>query len=960
MRTFLEEVSDHVLEKYPDGTGDLCIVTPNRRAGLFFRKYFASRIKTPMWSPEILSIEDFINRISGCTICEKPGLLFEFYTVYRQIEKEAADDIDKFFAWAPALIRDFDDIDNALAQPKALFDYLKNIRYIDTWNPDGSALTDFQKGYLSFIKKLGTYHSALRDHLTGKKLAWQGLSSRRAAQKIAAGQTSLPWKRIIFTGFNALTQAEEQIIHTLLRKGRAEYITDADPFYENNPGHEAGQFIRKYRKKFQTVEREQGEGFFRNSAKKIRIYGLAKNVNQARLAGNLIKEIPGISDRETTAVVLANENLLIPMLNALPDEAQDINVTMGYPLSKTNMFGFFDTLFQLHLRAFVTGKDKGKKTTYYHKDLHRLFSHSNSGLLWDMDTGIELCTGLLRRMNESNQSYYTFNHLVSLSGDPDRFSKSFSFLDKNWQTDVAGIFPSALALSEQFDLLFREKAGKQGSDIVNTPFFVDFESLYYFARIFRQMEGFLARFPFLASLKTLYRLMKQITAETNLSFSGEPLKGLQVMGMLETRSLDFKNVILLSVNENILPKPRSSYSFIPYEVKKSFGLRLYHEQDAIYAYHFYRLLQRAENICLIYNTQTQDIGSSEKSRYITQLQYEMKEYNPNINIKEEIVSLPPPMNQSSTDISIPKTKDIMAQLDEIAKKGFSPSALARYINCPLQFYFERLARLEESDEVEETLEARTIGNVVHGVMEDLYHDHVGQVLQTAHIEIMAKQLTARLNMRFEKEYRGGNIHAGKNLLLYHLTRRFIENLLKAEKAAIGRAKKTGQKITLLSLEEYLKARLEIQQQGGVNKKVTIAGKADRTDRMGNVVRVIDYKTGKIQNHELSYAEWEIPFSKSDKAKNFQLLCYAWLYYQAHPGENQIEPGIISTRNPAKGLQTMKHPGGEGILQPDDLLAFEEGLKQMIREIMDPSVPFRQTGEGKNCSYCMFSNLCRRF
>ncbi len=960
MRAFLEEVSDHVLENYPDDTGDLCIVTPNRRAGLFFRKYFASRIKAPMWSPEVLSIEDFINSISGYAICEKPGIFFEFYTVYRQIEKESADDIDRFFAWAPALIRDFDDIDNALADPETLFDYLKNIRHIDTWNPDGSELTDFQQGYLSFIKKMGTYHSALHEHLTGKNLAWQGLSSRQAARKIEAGDTSLPWKKILFTGFNALTGAEEQIIHTLLREGHAEYITDADPFYVNNPGHEAGHFIRKYRKKFPAVQREQGEGFFRSGLKKIRIYGLAKNVNQARLAGNLIKEIPSMSNHESTAVVLANEQLLIPMLNALPKEAEDINVTMGYPLSKTNMSGFFDTLFQLHLRAFAPGKNKDKQCAFYHKDLYRLFSHSNSGLLWDMDTGDEQCSGLLQRMNESNQSHYTFGQLVSLSEDPRHFSERFSFLDKNWQTDVKGIFSSVLALSEQFDLLLREKAGKQGRDIVNTPFFADFESLYYFARIFRQMESFLARFPFLASLKTLYRLMRQITAETRLSFSGEPLKGLQVMGMLETRSLDFKNVILLSVNENILPKPKSNYSFIPYEVKKSFGLRLYHEQDAIYAYHFYRLLQRAENICLIYNTQTQDIGSSEKSRYITQLQYEMPQYNPNTDIREEIVSVPPPMNECSAEISIPKTEDVMTQLNEMAKKGFSPSALARYINCPLQFYFERLARIEESDEVEETLEARTIGNIVHGVMEDLYRKHTGQILQTAHIQAMEKQLEEHLKKRFEKEYRGGNIHAGKNLLLYHLTRRFVENLLKAERTAIQRSETTGEQITLLSLEEPLQATLEMRQKNGGMIEVTIAGKADRIDCTAKAVRVIDYKTGKIQSSELSFAGWDLPFTKSEKLKNFQLLCYAWLYHQAHSGVTQIEPGIISTRNPARGLQTMKHPGGKGILKPDDLRAFETRFIQMLGELMDPDMPFRQTGEEKNCSFCMFSHVCRRF
>ncbi len=960
MQSFLEEVTDHILENYPDSTGDLCIVTPNRRAGLFFRKYFGARINTPMWAPEVLSIEDLINKVSECTVCDQLTLLFEFYTVYRELEKERADTIDTFFSWAPTLLRDFDDIDNALAKPEKLYAYLEDIRYIDTWNPDGAELTSFQKDYLGFIKKLHPFHKALGAHMANMNMAWQGFSSRRAASRIASGEAEMPWEKIIFTGFNALTQAEETIIQALLEQGRAEYLTDTDPFYEDDPGHEAGRFIRKYREKFRTDREKHGNGFFRTTTKKIRIFGVAKNASQARLAGNLLQQMPGLNDDESTAVVLANENLLIPMLNALPANTDNINVTMGYPLSKTNMFEFFDTLLKLHLRAITSTTAKKEQPAYYHKDLYRLFSHSNSSLLWDPDQGVELTTDLLKKLSASSQVLWHFDELAALSEDPMRFAQSFSFLKQNWQQHPDDIFPAFIELAGQLDKLFREKAGKQGSDIVNTPLFVDFESLYYFAKTFRQAESYLARFPFLASLKTLYRLMKQSASETRLSFSGEPLKGLQVMGMLETRSLDFKNIILLSANENILPKPKSNYSFISYEVKKTFGLRLYHEQDAIYAYHFYRLLQRSENISLIFNTHAQDLGSNEKSRYITQLQHELEGYNPNISIREEIVSMPPPVDASSHAISIPKTKEIMQHLEEISGKGFSPSALSRYINCPLQFYFERLARLEEAEEVEETMEARTIGTVVHGVLEDLYGGLEGQVLKTEDVDAMKQQLTRVLNQRFGKEYRGGNISTGKNLLLYHLTQRYLENLLKAEKTAIEKADENNQVITLLSLEESLRATLVLDQNGGQAREVIIAGKADRIDRLGDMVRVIDYKTGRIGPYELSYQEWDIPFTNSDKAKNFQLLCYAWLYDQSHPGERKIEPGIISVRYPARGSQTMKYPGGQGALEPDHLAAFEKELKKLIAGILDATLPFSQTKEEKNCRYCAFSTLCRRF
>ncbi len=958
MQSFLEEVSLYILEKYQDITGDLCLVTPNRRAGLFLRKHLATNVRKPIWAPEVLSIEDFINKISGLAISDKMGLLFEFYRVYKGLEKDAADDIDTFFSWAPTLLADFDDIDSAMAERGKLYEFLGDIRYIDTWNPDGSPLTEFQMNYLNFIKKLGLYHEALAAHMTAKGMAWQGLSSRRAADLIEVSEATLPWKKIVFAGFNALTQAEESIIHALLKEGNAEYIPDSDPYYEDDERHEAGHFIRKYRKKFSLPLSDVKPGLYSGMVKKIRLLGIAKNVNQARLAGNLLKHEKDLTAREQTAVVLANEALLIPMLNALPASVNEINVTMGYPIEKTNMFRFFDSLFHLFLHGVIT--DKEGAVSFYHKDLHRVFSHSLAGLLWGTDKGIMLSTALLQKLAESNKSFCTFEELAGMSNQAEVFKSAFGFLQTNWQEITSEIFPALLDLAASFDSLFRERAAAQGLDIIRTPFFADFESLYYFASIFRRLRDFLNEFPFLSDLKTLYRMMRQAAAETRLAFLGEPLQGLQVMGMLETRSLDFKNVLLLSANENILPKPKSVQSFIPFEVKKAFGLRLYLEQDAIFAYHFYRLLQRAENIYLIYNTQSEDIGSSEKSRFLSQLQFELPSYNTQTVMSEDIVSLPPQTGHTEHNIVISKTDDIMARLHQIAKTGFSPSALGRYVNCPLQFYLEKVAGLDESDTVEETMEAATIGSVVHAALEMLYTPYIGKVLKTENIQEMKGRLENSLQQSFKNEYSGGNISSGKNLLLYHLVKRYIENQLKAENEYIRRANENNQFLTVLALESKLKATLNISLPDGTTHDVQIKGLADRIDRMGGVVRVIDYKTGRIGSSELSFREWEEPFMNSDKSKNFQLLCYAWLYHKMHPGESDIEPGIISIRTPAKGSQTMKHPGGKGILEPQHLAEVEKALQQLISEILDFSQDFTQTRDVEKCKYCSFKVLCGRY
>ncbi len=960
MRTFLEEVTGYILEHYTGKTGELCIVTPNRRAGLFFRKYFSAQVTRPIWAPEIMSVEDFINKISGYTICDQLRLLFEFYTVYRQTEKEHADDFDTFFSWAPALLRDFDDIDNALADPDKLFAHLEDIRYIDTWNPDGSELTGFQKDYLAFIKKLRIFHGALADHLTQMNMAWQGLSSRRAANNIETGNATLPWEKIIFTGFNALTQAEETIIKTLLQQGRAEYIIDSDPYYVSNPGHEAGHFIRKYMEQFGLRQRDDTTSLFNSIKKNIHLYGVAKNVNQARLAGNLLKHPAMATSDESTAVVLANEHLLIPMLNALPGDTTNINVTMGYPLSKTNMFGFFDILMKMHMRVTEPGKDNDRQPAWYHKDLYRLFSHSNSSLLWDTGKGGLWTTRMLHLLAVSGQSVYTFDELADLSEDKVHFARTFWFLKQKWQQGAGGIINVFVRITESFDLLFREKAAQQGRDIIHTPFFADFESLFYFAKIFRQTEGFLERYPFLSTLKTFCRLIRQAAAETSLSFTGEPLRGLQVMGMLETRNLDFDNIILLSANENILPKPKSSYSLIPYEVKRAFGLRLYNEQDAIYAYHFYRLLQRAKNITIVYNTQSHDLGSNEKSRFVTQLQYELPRYNQATRITEQIVPIQPSTDQPDGSLTIPKTEEILKRLGEIAHKGFSPSALSKYIHCPLQFYFEKVARIEEAEEVEETMETRTIGNIVHGVLEDLYKDYGGQQLQAKHLDAMWEKRKAAIDHRFGIEYKTGNIRAGKNLLLYHLSGRYVENLLKAERDFINDKENRHQPVILLSVEETFRTNLQTGNERSPSLLINLTGKADRTDRMNNVIRIIDYKTGKVDARELKFIEWDMPLTDSEKVKSFQLLCYAWLYRSTHPGNDLIEPGIVSVRNPSLYLQTLEHPGGREPLSPDHLASFETGLKKLLEEIMDPARPFDQTNDEKNCTYCAFSKLCRRF
>ena len=959
MTPFLEEITSYILDNHGHETGELCLVTPNRRASLFFRKHFARQVRQVMWAPDMLSIEDFINKVSGLNVLDAPSLLFRFYEVYARLEQDKARPIDDFIRWAPVLLTDMDEIDAHVEDPGQVYQALRDIKRVETWNPDGSPLTDFQRNYLAFFEHLEEWHMGLRHDLLQDRQAGQGLSSRQAATLIAGEDFYLPWKKVFFVGFNALNQCEEIIIGTLLKRGQAVFLPDGDPYYVHDPMHEAGLFIRQSCQKL-GVGTPDLRDHFKEGPKRIHLLGIAKQVNQARLAGNILMQRPEISRDEHTAIVLANENLLIPVLNAIPPDTPSVNVTMGYPLAKTNIYGFFDSIWQLWLMAAKTGGHAAPGTThhFYHHDLVRLFSHTGAGLLWDMANGGALASGLVQKMRRANSSFISFNRLCELAGD-DSFRDHYSFLGKDPVSEPARLLRAMSDMVLRLDGLFREKAALAGGDIVQTSYFVDFEALYFLGSLLRRLQGFLESHPFLNDYQTAYQLFKQLGGNMRLSFAGEPLEGLQVMGMLETRSLDFKNIILLSANENILPRPKNNMSFIPFDLRKRFGLHVHSDKDAIYAYHFYRLLQRAGNVYLVYNTQTEDLGSSEKSRFLTQLQMELPAYAAHVTITEDIVALPPPEAAVPHPLSVAKTGAIIDRLKAICQSGLSPSALNAFVSCPMYFYLTRLVRIEETTEVEETIEATTLGTVVHGVLETLYRPFLGKPVGPDDYRHMHEQTGKLTRQQFETHYEGGDIDTGKNLLLFSLAKRYTDNFLREEQKRSETAQAAGQPaLIILGLEERLSGTLEVPS-GDDMLTVRIRGSADRIDKSSAAIRIIDYKTGKLQSNELKFSNWELIGSDSRYGKAFQLLTYAWLYARNKTPEALIEPGIISLRETKKGLQTLRTAENTSRLDATQINRFETALKNTIERILDPATPFERTTNEDNCRYCPFKVFCQR-
>jgi ATP-dependent helicase/nuclease subunit B len=965
MQPFLDKVAEHVLLNHTHGLENVALITPNRRAGLFLKKYFAKRVTAATWAPDVLSMEDFIHRITGISIQEPVALLLHFYQVYCQSEGEKAEPLEDFLKWAPLIIKDFNDIDAHLSDPDKLFENVVDVKRIETWNPDGKPMTDFQKNYVEFFSKFHQWHQSFTKYLLNNHSAYQGLAYRVAAQNISGNnKLIIPWKYIYFTGFNALNDAEEIIIKTLIKNKRAEILWDADKYYLDNRHHEAGMFLRKYNQSWNLSPISFTGDHFNHCEKKIHIYGVAKNVNQARLAANVLKTIPADSLlNHQTAVVLASEDLLLPVLNSIPQNIRQVNITMGYPIKKTNIYALFDSIFLMHITTQRMKSDREKwDTAFYFKDLVRFFGHPAISLLSEQNHFQLSTEDLNKRIFKSKKTFLTSQTLTLLRQKEDGFTQLFAPFLAGFSKEPLLIIPALKKLVRLLENAYARAAENDNSTIDKSPWLIDYESLFTINAVLNKLEGYQQNQVQVTDVRILYMLFQSLCKESKLILSGEPLAGLQIMGMLETRNLDFKNLIILSANEDILPASKSSASLIPYDVKSWFGMHSFKEKDAIFAYHFYRLIQRAENIHIIYNTQSQSIGSSEKSRFITQLQMEMPLWNPKIVISEKIVPLPAANDRKFEEVAVPKTIDILQKIALINEKGFSPSTLRHYIQCPLLFYFRHIAGIEETVVPEEIIQSNTLGTVIHESLEFLYNSQnlEGQQIMADHIQRMIKMTDEVIRKKFEEVYSGGDIHSGKNLLLAKVAAKFVRNFLSCESKYIQELNKSNRKLFYLKSEDQLTATIDVEINGNV-MPVKFRGFADRIDRVDNLIRIIDYKTGHVETRDLKIKDWSEITGSIQYEKPFQLMMYALLYKYHYDYPHEVQPGIFALKKPASGLHTLEIAGkkNEGRIEGSDIGQFKQQLAVLVNEIFDPHRSFLPTTEEKNCLHCNFKSACHR-
>ncbi len=891
---------------------ELCFVLPSKRAGVFLKHELASILKQPIFSPQIFSIEEFVEQLSGLKALPDTELLFRLYKSYKHLtKKEDLEGFETFSKWGQILLQDFNEIDRYLIPQAQIFDYLKAITEIKHWSLDATK-TDLVIRHLKFWNSLKEYYEEYTKDLLDNKTGYQGLIYREAVKNLEIYIENNN-KKHIFVGFNALNTAESQIIQGLLKNDLCDIYWDIDEHFIEDKLHDAGTFTRQHKTQWNYFKTEPFNWITKHysSSKKIDVVGVPKRVGQAKYIGQLLEKLQKRAQKlSSTAVILGEEDLLIPVLNALPEKIEKLNVTMGMPLKVIPLANLFENLFKLH-------KSDSKKL--YHKDVIALISDPAIFKLFN-DTKTNTGTDILNYITKNNTVYIEVNELKKRYKQKEELiNLLFNSWDNNPKT----------ALKNCILLLFKIKESlEDDSDSA-----IQLEYLYRFNTLFNQLITLNTTYSYIDSITILYTLYKELLNTETLDFKGEPLEGLQIMGMLESRVLDFETVIISAVNEGILPSGKTNNSFIPFDVKLENNLPTYKEKDAVYTYHFYRLLQKAKHVYIIYNTEVDALKGGEKSRFITQLEIEKKH---KINYSIATTDIPQHENQLEEII---KTQEVINQLQKYANKGFSPSSLTNYIRNPIDFYYDKILNIKDAEDVEEHIAANTLGSVIHNTLEAFYKPLEGTFLTTSVVEAMKTKIKTTITQHFKNLYKEGDFSNGKNLLIFEIAQRYILNFLNLEIKDL----KNGNTIKIVAIESEETVSITLN---AINTPIKLKGKVDRVDVYNDTLRVVDYKTGKVMQNDVEIINWENITSNYKKySKPFQILCYAYMLYQNKKIALPIEAGIISFKNLNAGFLKFGTKLTSGsrtknqIITNETLDKFETELHKLILEIFNTDINF---------------------
>ena len=915
--TFLDQIAKVIIEDYSNDLSNTVVILPNKRAKIFLIEALKNQIEKNIICPKIISIEDFIQEISAIRSIDSIELVFEFYEVYLKLtDVKNQQSFDLFANWAKMLLQDFNEIDRYLLDSNHVLSYLKDIEDIKKWGIEVENKTKLLENYIDFWKLLPNYYQTLYNHLLKKGIGYQGLIYREAVNKLKSFSKSVPNTKYIFAGFNALNAAEEKIVQSLLESNHAKIYWDIDQTFLNDPYHDAGLFIRRFKDKwihYKSKPFEWVANDFLKDKKNINIIGTPKTIGQAKIVGGIIDELitndPMIS-LDKVAIVLGDENMLIPLLYSLPSSVGALNITMGFSSKNNPAQIVIAKLFKMHTAALSRNS---KNYVFYYKDVLGILTHP---LIEPYSNTSELVKTII----QYNYTFITHQKIMELNPNP---SDLFLLLFGKWEE-------GSLKLLGDISQLLQTIKGNLSND--NEEEKITKAFVFSIFKVINKLISYYSKYDHIDHIDTLHAIYKQVIDLAEVSFEGEPLNGLQIMGVLESRVLDFETVIITSLNEGKLPAGKSQNSFIPYDVKRELDLPTFKEKDAIYTYHFYHLLQRAKNVYLLYNTESEGLDAGEKSRFITQLQVE---YSDKHNLMPAIYNAVIP-EKANQPMVIPKSESVMARLKEIAENGFSPTTLTSYIRNPIQFYFQRILKIREVEEVEENIALNTLGTIIHETLKSMYDPFIVKFISESDILNCIKQIDAEVMKQFKLVYKEGEIKKGRNLLAFEVAKRNVYNFLKVELESIL----SGDAIKILALEQRYERTFE---HPSLPFPIKIGGSVDRIELRNGVLRIIDYKTGRVDKGTVTLSTWTDLTKDIANEKIIQVLAYAFMY-QEMALEHPMEAGIISFKNLKSGFLPFTFKEGKElntIISKETIDQYLEQITFLLVEIFDQNIPFEE-------------------
>jgi hypothetical protein len=944
---FLKSLADHIYQDYKDNTENLCIVLPNKRGALFLKKHLATVYQKTIWLPAMISAEDLVAELSGLKTLEELDLLCHLYESYKACYGEKAETFDSFARWGHLILQDFNEIDRYLADSSKLYENLKEIKVIENWSLGQEQLSEFQINYLEFMGSLGNIYRHFTSFLLKNGWAYQGLAYREAVKNLESTTYGNQYHKIIFAGFNALNTAEMKIFNHFFRSGKANLVWDADNYYLNNSQHEAGFFLRKNFGFFHQKEPKFIENNF-TYEKKIEVVSVPRQIGQAQVVKQCLEKfIERKIPLDKVAVVLANEKLLWPVLKQIPAQVEFVNITMEYPLRYTSTYALMDALIQIQM---AYSKQARKQKYLYYRDLTALLNQPLFNT-WLRASGATIETrDIVRRLGERNISFITSKYHETLFEN-----------DVQYFIPVISEYESMNAFCTML-INFLEKLQEYFIDApAANDIQLELEYLHIFIRNLNRLKDILTQYPHFSEIRSFKQLFSQVLGSSSAPFIGEPLRGLQVMGVLETRTLDFEYLILLNVNESVLPSGKSVNSFIPNDLKRAFDLPLYAEKDAIYSYHFYRLLQRAKEVVITYDSETDTFGKGEKSRFITQLQLEMPHYSKTVSISEFTAVQEEMPDTIGNEIKIAKTEknldNILNKVSNEERSGFSPSSLMAYKDCSLKFYFRYEAGLKEIKVVEESAEAGTFGTILHSALETLYSEFTGKQIPAATLKNKLNAVDEAVKAGF-REYFNSDELSGKSLLQFEVIKTYVDKLIKSDLQLLENLK--GKTLELKALETEFKTPLRLNI-NNTPATVFISGTTDRLDMHSGNLRIIDYKSSVRDTDRFEFSGFDTLFEDKRYDKQLQLMIYCWLLYKNNFCDPTImQPMIIPFREFSNTPRMLTGKDKKPLQFSSEFLdEFEQHLKHFIEKIFDQSSVFTQTEDKDSCIYCDFRLICNR-